>query len=409
VPNSEPSFLSPISSAAGTEIRLDFFDFRHWSNENESHNTICSHRFQDMGKNKNIVNAALKREAKKRQERADEAQQKLNDAEQRDIASNLDDQHTILNPAHPDDAPLTIDELASLGLQRSSTAGISGSNSPYESPSGLGSLAHAGLSALDHDVSAHHDTNQILRNNGADKLAFPAGSMPSLLRPKTSADDEAPAASPERAGTGEAAAAGNNWPRLFGRTLEIPDVLIMDSAFLLGAVGVRVQDFQGRVRSPFGVEKESVSGLDGDASEKALRDDLSDAALEADGSDYAYIQAWVAAIRSFVADQCTHEMKVRARALRENMANELLQTMFRFVLDPLVPDHLRITGTSTDGVSTVAVPGLSEVPNFIFTDAWFFTSASRANFADYYRTVIVDSSALYPNWRKWMQQWTNVC
>jgi hypothetical protein len=52
---------------------------------------------------------------------------------------------------------------------------------------------------------------------------------------------------------------------------------------------------------------------------------------------------------------------------------------------------------------------LFEVPNFIFTDAWFFTSASRANFADYYRTVIVDSSALYPNWRKWMQQWTNVC
>jgi hypothetical protein len=135
-----------------------------------------------------------------------------------------------------------------------------------------------------------------------------------------------------------------------------------------------------------------VSGLDGDVSETAIRDDFRDATLEAEIDDDAYIQAWVA-----------YQMELRAKALRENFANELLQIIFRFVLDPLVPPHLRTIGTSTDGISTVAISGLSEFRDFIFYDAWFLTSASRAIFADYYPTVDVDLSALYPNWRKWMQ------
>jgi hypothetical protein len=43
-----------------------------------------------MAKNKNMVNATLNREAKKRQKRAAETQQKLNDAAEREIAPGLD-------------------------------------------------------------------------------------------------------------------------------------------------------------------------------------------------------------------------------------------------------------------------------------------------------------------------------
>jgi hypothetical protein len=101
-----------------------------------------------------------------------------------------------------------------------------------------------------------------------------------------------------------------------------------------------------------------VSGLDGDVSETAIRDDFRDATLEAELDDDAYIQAWVA-----------YQMELRAKALRENFANELLQIIFRFVLDPLVSPHLRTIGTSTDGISTVAISGLSEFRDFIFYDA----------------------------------------
>jgi hypothetical protein len=136
-----------------------------------------------------------------------------------------------------------------------------------------------------------------------------------------------------------------------------------------------------------------VSGLDGDVSGTAIRDGIRDATLEAEiDDDGACIQAWVA-----------YQMELQAKALRENLANELLQIIFRFVLDSLVPHHLRIIGTSTDGISTVVISGLSEVPDFIFYNAWFFTPVSRAIFADCYPTVDVNLSVLRPNWRKWMQ------
>jgi hypothetical protein len=131
-----------------------------------------------MAKNKNMVNATLKREAKKRQKRAAETQQKLNDAAQREIAPDLDNQHTILNPAHPDDAPLTIDELASLGLQLSPTR-ISSQNSRYGVPVALCLLLTLDSLEMEHDLSAPHDTGDVL-HSGSDKLAFPINSIPSL-------------------------------------------------------------------------------------------------------------------------------------------------------------------------------------------------------------------------------------
>jgi hypothetical protein len=127
---------------------------------------------------------------------------KLNDAEQRDMAPDLGDQHTVLNPAHPDDTPLTIDELAFLGLRRSPTR-ISSNNSHYGSPIDPVSRAHAGLSGMEYDLSARHDTGDVL-HNGSAKLASPINSIPSLPQLEISAEDEAPAAVPERAGTGEA-------------------------------------------------------------------------------------------------------------------------------------------------------------------------------------------------------------
>jgi hypothetical protein len=86
----------------------------------------------------------------------------------------------------------------------------------------------------------------------------------------------------------------------------------------------------------------------------------------------------------------------RTRQLKENMANVVLQMILGFTLDSEMLDYLMIDEASADGHSRGQVCGLNKIADSIFFDKWFFRDISHAIFADFYPTVDLDISALYP-------------
>lgn len=88
----------------------------------------------------------------------------------------------------------------------------------------------------------------------------------------------------------------------------------------------------------------------------------------------------------------------RAQKLREAMPVELIQAICRYLVDGTVPDHLRADEAGEQAKGQLGqVRGLSEVPQLVFSDPWFFKEVSSAIFADCSPTMDLDLSALYPN------------
>jgi hypothetical protein len=96
------------------------------------------------------------------------------------------------------------------------------------------------------------------------------------------------------------------------------------------------------------------------------------------------------------------------REARENLPKELLLIVLRLAVDHLVPDRLCIVEKPVGGSRGGQLYGLNRVPKLLYADRWFLETAGGIIFADFYPTIDVDISALYPQWREWMTAWLPV-
>jgi hypothetical protein len=99
------------------------------------------------------------------------------------------------------------------------------------------------------------------------------------------------------------------------------------------------------------------------------------------------------------------ERRLRVQELKDALPVELVRIVFRYKIDPYIPDHLFIPEKIPGRRQERWVRGLKKVPSELFYDKWTISRGIPTMFSDYYATIEIDLFAHYAKWTEWIKPW----